>query len=271
MNGTHRSSQATAHMVVNSTPHMPSTATEEHFQWSATIASTTWQPNFSPKCAQVLRLNHTFNPYSEKLCHRTTNLEDNARLDVKALGFWGNERQCAFFDVRVFNPFAPSHASQTIQSTYRKNEKEKRRQYEKWITNLEHGCFTLLVMLGTGRLGPSAGVFCNRLACIIRQKHLSPYCETMKLIQCKLAFSLVDLAGLCLRIARSVLHRPARLNLNTTPVDMIVSEGCLWTHFCFQWQMHLLTPELCNLMCLDIFATCMCFVCVICCQFLQQL
>ena len=49
----------------------------------------------------------------------------------------------------------------------------------------------------------------------------------MKMIQCKLAFSLVDSAGLCLRGARSALHRPAKLNLNDAPIDMIVSEGWL--------------------------------------------
>ncbi len=47
------------------------------------------------------------------------------------------------------------------------------------------------------------------------------------MIRCKLAFSLVDSAGLCLRGARSALHRPARLDLNDTPIDMIVSEGRL--------------------------------------------
>ena len=126
MDGTHRGSQATPNVVLNSTPHMPSTATEEHFQQSGTVTSTTLQPKFSPKCAQVLRLNHTFNPYLEKLSRTEPlyNLEDNARLDVKALGFWGNERQCAFFDVRVFNPFAPSHTNQTIQSTYERMRRE---------------------------------------------------------------------------------------------------------------------------------------------------
>ena len=45
-------------------------------------------------------------------------------------------------------------ANQTIQSTYRKNEKEKRRQCEKRIIKIEHGSFTLLVMSATGGLGP---------------------------------------------------------------------------------------------------------------------
>ena len=35
----------------------------------------------------------------ELLSHETANTEDGARLDVKAQGFWGDRRQCAFFDV----------------------------------------------------------------------------------------------------------------------------------------------------------------------------
>ena len=33
----------------------------------------------------------------ENLTNRTANIEDGARLDIKAQGFWGNDRQCAFF------------------------------------------------------------------------------------------------------------------------------------------------------------------------------
>ena len=38
----------------------------------------------------------------ERLVHRTANRQDGARLDVAADSFWGNDRQRAFFDVRVF-------------------------------------------------------------------------------------------------------------------------------------------------------------------------
>ena len=43
----------------------------------------------------------------EQLQHRTANREDGARLDVVARNFWGQDGQRAFFDVRVFNPYAP--------------------------------------------------------------------------------------------------------------------------------------------------------------------
>ena len=35
--------------------------------------------------------------------------EDGTRLDVAACGFWGGRFEHAFFDVRVFNPHAPSN------------------------------------------------------------------------------------------------------------------------------------------------------------------
>ena len=55
----------------------------------------------------------------EQLRHRTANREDGARLDIVAENFWGRDRQNAFFDVRVFNPYAPSHRGTTLAQCYR--------------------------------------------------------------------------------------------------------------------------------------------------------
>jgi len=46
----------------------------------------------------------------EPLRHATANREDGARLDIVARDFWGRNRQRAFFDVRMFNPFACSYS-----------------------------------------------------------------------------------------------------------------------------------------------------------------
>jgi len=37
----------------------------------------------------------------------TCNRNDGARLDIKASSFWGGLFQSSFFDVRIFNPYAP--------------------------------------------------------------------------------------------------------------------------------------------------------------------
>ena len=45
----------------------------------------------------------------EQFEHRTAIRDDGARLDIVAQSFWGRDRQSAFFDVRVFNPYAPCY------------------------------------------------------------------------------------------------------------------------------------------------------------------
>ena len=45
----------------------------------------------------------------ETLTYATANVEDGARLDISAAGFWGGQHQKAYFDVKVFNPNASSY------------------------------------------------------------------------------------------------------------------------------------------------------------------
>ena len=63
----------------------------------------------------------------EQFEHRTTNREDGAQLDIVTQSFWGRDRQCAFFDVGVFNrmhlAIKTPHYLTTIES-------EKKREYE---------------------------------------------------------------------------------------------------------------------------------------------
>ena len=76
-------------------------------------------------------------PLSGKsLSLRTASVEDNARLDVAASWFWGGRFERAFFDVRVFNPHAPSNRTSQIASSYRRHEQEKRRVYERRVREL---------------------------------------------------------------------------------------------------------------------------------------
>ena len=78
---------------------------------------------------------------------------DGARLDVAANGFWGGRFERAYFDVRIFNPHAPSNRQQCLASTYRKHERIKIRAYEQRVREVEHGSFTPLVMSLTGGCG----------------------------------------------------------------------------------------------------------------------
>ena len=70
------------------------------------------------------------NVSEEQLTHRSVNREDGTRLDIIATNFWGRDWQCAFFDVRIFNPFAQSYRGTFLPQYYRQNEMEKRRAYD---------------------------------------------------------------------------------------------------------------------------------------------
>ena len=65
----------------------------------------------------------------EVFSYRIASKDDGARLDIVAESFWGRDRQRdhEFFDVRVFNPLAPSyriHLSLTVivEMSYKKEE-----------------------------------------------------------------------------------------------------------------------------------------------------
>ena len=103
----------------------------------------------------------------ETLSHRTSNYEDGARLDVSAQGFWGDRHDRAFFDVRVFNPLAPSNCRSSLTATYRRHENIKKRSYEQRIREVEHGSFTPLVFSASGGMAPAATITFKRLASLI--------------------------------------------------------------------------------------------------------
>ena len=162
----------------------------------------------------------------EQLTLRTANREDGARLDIAADNFWGRDRNCAFFDIRVFSPFAQSHRNTSLSQCYKKNEQEKKRAYDQRIIEVEHGSFSSLVFSTSGGMGPTANVVYKRIASMIAQKHKT-YSKTLHWIRCKLSYSLLRSATMCLRGARSSIHHPA---VSTNIMDLACHEGRVPLH-----------------------------------------
>ena len=128
---------------------------------------------------------------------------DDARLDVSARGFW-QRGQRAFFDVRVFNPFAPSHVRQTLKSVFRSNEKEKKRCYNNRVMDIEHGSFTPLVFSAYGGSGIEANQFISELSVKLALKHHAELSVMTNWLRTKLSFSILRSAILCIRGSRSI-------------------------------------------------------------------
>ena len=166
----------------------------------------------------------------EHLIHRTANREDGARLDVAAESFWASDRQRAFFDIRVFNPFAPSYRNVPLAQGYRRNELEKKRAYDQRVREIEHGSFSPLVFSTTGGVGTTATVVYKRLASMISEKLEKPYSKTMQWIRCRLNFSLLHSAIMCLRGSRSSRHHPDHHPISGGSIDLACSSGRVPNH-----------------------------------------
>ena len=74
---------------------------------------------------------------------KSANTEDGARLHIVTENFWGRDRQSAFFDIQVFNPFAWSHCNTPLAQCYWKQELEKKRVYIQ-RANQESGVWHIL-------------------------------------------------------------------------------------------------------------------------------
>ena len=160
----------------------------------------------NPTCSQ-LRQTYCLEPLP---IHRM-----GARLDVSANGVWGGRFEKTFFDVRVFNPHAPSNKNQMPSTCYRKHEKENR-GYARWSTRLLLHLFSR----ATGGMGREATCFYKCLASMLTQKWDHPYCTTLWRLRCRLTFSLIRSSIQALRGARSsrgqAAHPPAAIDLAIT-------------------------------------------------------
>ena len=127
-----------------------------------------------------------------------------------------------FFDVRIFNPYAPSNRC----NPYRQHETSKRRQYEERVREVEHGNFSPLVFSTSGGMGDSTTVAYKCLAFLLSYKWKSPYCRVMSWLRCRLGLSLLHSAIMCIRGSRSSSGHPFKGHVPAS-VDLALGEGRL--------------------------------------------
>ena len=135
----------------------------------------------------------------------SANSYDGACLDVSARGFW-QRGQRAFFDVRVFNPFAKSHLNQKVDTAFSSNENENKRHYNQRIIEVEHGSFSPLVFSLYGGNGREAERFLTELAQNLSDKKQMDYSIVIHWLRGKLCFNLLRSAVLCVRGSRTIKH-----------------------------------------------------------------
>ena len=157
----------------------------------------------------------------ESMHHRTAVTTDEARLDVRAQGFWGSRFTRDYFDVKVFNPLARSYKNKPLRSTYGDLERLKRRSYEQRVREIEHGTFTPLIFSASGGLGKAAHLTYRRLASLLSAKWNEHYNIVIRWLRCRISFSLLRSAISCLRSSRSTSK------LNHLSISLVAVESKL--------------------------------------------
>ena len=147
----------------------------------------------------------------ENFALRSANIEDNARLDVKASGFF-RSGQCAFFDIRVAHVNASSYGDLSTEQILDRAEKEKKRAYNSRVMEVEHGTFTPLVFGTNGAMGEECAKFHKLLAAKLAQKNRKRYSTVMQWLRTRLSFSILRSALLCLRGTRVPFYRPVGID-----------------------------------------------------------
>ena len=138
----------------------------------------------------------------ESFDHGTSSREDEARLDIKASGFW-RAGQEALFDVRVFYPNAPTYKSKPLSSVYRQHEMDKKRRYGERVREVERAAFTPLVFACTGGMARECTTFFKRLSSMIAERRKMRYQHVINWLRCQISFLLLRQSIMAIRGSRS--------------------------------------------------------------------
>ena len=150
------------------------------------------EPYLEPLTGEVLKL-------------KSANRSDEARSDVRIRGFWGN-RKDAFFEFRVFYPFALSYVLLAPDKAFDRVAKQRKREYEERINLVDNGSFTPMIMPSTGGCGQEMSVALKVLAAKLSALTGEAYSKVLGGIRARFAFELARAALICLRGSRSPWH-----------------------------------------------------------------
>ena len=153
----------------------------------------------------------------ERLRH-SANKKPEARLDFTARGFW-QRGELAFFDVRVFNPFAKTHLNTKLESAFERNETSKKTEYNERVINIEHGSFTPVVLSAFGGFGRETSKFISTLISKISERHDLQLSSVANYIRTKISFELVRSQIMCIRGSR----RRRKIEIEAEEIQVVES------------------------------------------------
>ena len=133
---------------------------------------------------------------------RTANAKKDARLDIKAKGFW-RRGQTAFFDVRVTHVNSGTNTGKSTKTIFREHEASKKREYMQRVLDIEHASFTPLVFSTNGGMGEEGQRFVAALSDKLACKQNESYSDVITWMRVRLSVEIMRSALLCVRGSRT--------------------------------------------------------------------
>ena len=130
----------------------------------------------------------------ESLSLRTANQDVCARLDIKASGFWGSWFEPTFLMLEYLTLMPLQTVVIPIASMKLRSAVSMRRECERWNMVI---LVLLFFQLLEAWVPPPLAY--KRLAFLLSCKWKSPYCRVMSWLRCRLGFSLLHSAIMCIR------------------------------------------------------------------------
>ena len=107
----------------------------------------------------------------------------------------------------MFDPNASRYLNTSIQQCYTINEKERKRNYNERILQIDHGTFTPLVFSLYGGMGREYKTFYSRLAELVSIKQNTSKSIATNWIRTEICHALLKASLLCVRGSRPQVNR----------------------------------------------------------------
>ena len=155
-------------------------------------------------------------PLSGEVLPPGANVEAEARLDFAGKGFW-QQSEMAYFDVKVFSPFARSHLNVNLESLFKRQESMKKTKYNERVIRVEHGSFTPVVLSTYGGFGRESSCFVSKLIEKIAEKQDTEKSLVANYVRSKVSFELIRAQVACIRGSRSL----KKIQLDVNDIEVV--------------------------------------------------
>ena len=127
----------------------------------------------------------------------------------------------AYFDVKVFNPYAKSYMNQSLEAAFKTGESTKKRAYNTRVIRIEHGTFTPLVFSSCGGNGFETGAFVSKLTEKLAEKKDLAASVVSNYIRTKVSFELVRSQVACIRGSRKL----RKMKIDAGEIEMVTTSA----------------------------------------------